>query len=490
MIKRLYFVSLLLLLSIFAHATAPVGYYNSTSLDGKNGLVLRSAFQTIISNGQSVPSYSGLWTAYGTTDLNSSGYIWDMYSNCVFNLGSDQDGGQSTNDECAYYNREHTTPKSWFGSASPMYSDLFNVYPTDKIVNAARGNLPYGEVGSATYTSGNGSLVGASGFAGYSGEVFEPIDEYKGDFARTCFYMATIYSNVIGSWVTNYSSETEVEVVYDGNNGLTPYAINLFLKWSREDPVSDKERNRNDAVYNIQNNRNPFIDFPQLEEYIWGNKTSVAFSTTSSTATEPTVNNPISTNITVNSATVGGSIASSGSETITESGIYYSTTSGFANGTGTKVVSNTTSGSPFTVNLIGLNASTTYYFKAYAKSSAGTGYSSQASFSTLAMNASTPKIFSGNPINHGSTLLFGQSDVSITKELTVKTSELSGDLEVSITGTAFGISTSSISKAQAESGFKLTVTFQPATTGNFSGTLSITGGGLNPGYQIQLSGSR
>ncbi len=106
------------------------------------------------------------------------------------------------------------------------------------------------------------------------------------------------------------------------------------------------------------------------------------------------------------------------------------------------------------------------------------------------MNASTPKIFSGNPINHGSTLSFGQSDVSITKELTVKTSELSGDLEVSITGTAFGISTSSISKTQAESGFKLTVTFQPATTGNFSGTLSITGGGLNPGYQIQISGSR
>ncbi|HRU64159.1 MAG TPA: endonuclease, partial [Paludibacteraceae bacterium] len=222
-----------LFFSLIIWAVPPAGYYTSSTLDGKNTNNLRIAFQAIITNGHSVTSYDGLWNAYKTTDINpSTGKIWDIYSNnCNFTWGNDQCGNYSK--ECDCYNREHTTPQSWFNGASPMYSDLFNVYPTDGYVNNKRSNYPYGEVGSATYTSGNGSKLGTSNFSGYNGTVFEPIDEYKGDLARTYFYMATRYADQCGTWTNGNGS-----VVYTSTLGLTFYAINLFLKWSREDPVS------------------------------------------------------------------------------------------------------------------------------------------------------------------------------------------------------------------------------------------------------------
>ena len=257
-----------LTLSIYVFAQIPNGYYNSA--DGKNTSVLRTSLQTIIANGHSVVTYDGLWIAYNTTDVNSSGKIWDMYSNCTFTPGSSHCGNYTL--ECDCVNREHTSPQSWFNSESPMVSDIFNVYPTDGKVNGERNNYPYGEVGTATYTSKNGSKLGASGFADYTGIVFEPIDEYKGDFARTYFYMATRYAGLCESWIAG------ANIVYStANLGLTTYAKNLFLKWSRQDPVSAKEILRNNAAYAIQNNRNPFIDNPGLEEYIWGNKTTESF---------------------------------------------------------------------------------------------------------------------------------------------------------------------------------------------------------------------
>jgi len=260
---------LFLFVSLVSLGVQPTGYY--TTADGKNVAALRTALQAIITNGHSVTSYSGLWTAYATTDENSSGKIWDIYSNCTFNYSSQQCGSYSA--ECDCYNREHTSPQSWFNSASPMVSDLFNVYPTDGKVNGERSNYVYGEVASPTYTSANGSKLGPCSFAGYTGVVFEPVNEYKGDLARTYFYMATRYAGLCESWSSG------AEVVYSTSNlGFTPYAMNLFLKWSREDPVSAKEIARNEAVYGIQNNRNPFIDYPGLEEYIWGNKTNTTFS--------------------------------------------------------------------------------------------------------------------------------------------------------------------------------------------------------------------
>lgn len=258
---RKLFTSFLLFVAVYTFSAIPSGYY--TAAVGKSDAALRTALQTIISNGHSVTSYAGLWTAYGTTDLNSSGKIWDIYSNCTFTYSTNQCGNYSK--ECDCYNREHTTPQSWFNSASPMVSDLFNVYPTDGKVNGERSNYPYGEVGSASYTSGNGSKLGSSSMSEYSGTVFEPIDEFKGDLARTYMYMATRYAGQCESW------GSEGTAVYSSSNlGFTPYSVALFLKWSRQDPVSAKEIARNDASQAVQKNRNPFIDHPELAEYIWG----------------------------------------------------------------------------------------------------------------------------------------------------------------------------------------------------------------------------
>ncbi|VBB47953.1 Extracellular ribonuclease (fragment) [uncultured Paludibacter sp.] len=488
----MYKKSLTLLVSLFIQitflfASAPAGYYTSSTLDGKNTSALRTALQTIITNGHSILSYdTELYPAYSSTDINpSTGKIWDMYSNCSFTYPDDENHS-SYSSECDNYNREHTTPQSWFGGSIPMYSDLFNVYPTDSYVNNRRSNYPYGEVGSATYTSGNGSKLGTSNFSGYSGIVFEPVDEYKGDFARTYFYMATRYADICSGWASNTA---EAAVVYGNNLGFTQYAIDLFLKWSRQDPVSQKEIDRNDAVYGKQNNRNPFIDFPGLEEYIWGNKTTEAFYVSGgTTVTAPTVTSPTSTDITPSSATLGGNITSVGNGTITESGIYYSATDGFADGTGTKVTGSATTTGAFTVSVNGLSASTPYYYKAFATNSAGTGYTSQASFITSANNG--PTIVSGDVRNSGATLTYGTASGSATKSLYIKTERITGDLTVTVSGTGFSTSVTTIPMANAQAGYYLFVYFNPTTAGTYTGTLTISGGGLVSDYQVNLSGSK
>jgi len=257
---------LFLSLSIYVFAVIPTGYYNSAN--GKSDALLKSAIQTVITTGHAVTTYGGLWTAYATTDINpATGKIWDMYSNCSFTLSVDQNKG-TTGSECTNYNREHSVPNSWWGGIQsvPQYCDIIHLVPTDSYVNAQRGNNPYGEVSTPTYTSGNGSKLGQSGIGEYSGIVFEPIDEYKGDFARIYFYIATRYANECGTWTSGQGTS----VFGTPTLGLSNYAINLFLKWSRQDPVSAKEITRNDALYNVQHNRNPYVDYPELAEYIWG----------------------------------------------------------------------------------------------------------------------------------------------------------------------------------------------------------------------------
>ena len=244
----------------FLWASAPDGYYQSAY--GKSGFTLKSELSSIITKNHSVVSYDGLWEAFKSTDARSNGKVWDMYSNCEFTFGDDKCGNYSN--ECDCYNREHSFPKSWFNDASPMYSDLFHLYPTDGKVNGMRSNYPFGEVSNPTYTSKNGSKLGNNSTSGYSGKVFEPVDEYKGDFARSYFYMVTRYENQVGNWKS--------DMLESGNKtrAFKQWAVDLLLKWHRQDPVSDKEIKRNDAVYAKQHNRNPFIDYPELVEKIWG----------------------------------------------------------------------------------------------------------------------------------------------------------------------------------------------------------------------------
>lgn len=268
------FLLAFLLSTTWLTAQIPNGYYNSAT--GLSGAPLKTALYNIIKN-HTVVSYTGLWTAFQTTDDKINGKVWDMYSDIPngtppyeYTFGSDQCGNYTGEGDC--YNREHSFPKSWFNDASPMYSDLFHIVPTDGYVNSKRSNYPYGEVNSPTWTSLNGSRLGPCASAGYSGLVFEPRDEYKGDFARNYFYMATRYENVIASWQSN----TGADEVLNGTSYpcYDAWFLDVLLAWNAADPVSQKEIDRNNAVYySFQNNRNPYIDHPEYVSEVWGGTT-------------------------------------------------------------------------------------------------------------------------------------------------------------------------------------------------------------------------
>ncbi|MFO8023195.1 MAG: endonuclease [Perlabentimonas sp.] len=265
MIKKILVFTLLLAISTCVLSQPPDNYYSNT--DGKYEEELLQELHNIIKN-HTVISYAEIWSAITETDATSTGYVWDMYSNCTFTFGDDQDSGTGGGSECEFYNREHSFPKSWFDDGSPMYTDLFHVYPTDKKVNNVRANYPFGEVGTASYTSNNGSKLGTSSYSGYSGTVFEPIDEYKGDFARTYFYMATRYYDIIQNWNSDMLNGTQFPV-------YTEWAVSMLLEWHENDPVSQKEIDRNNAIYNnYQYNRNPYIDHPEFAQRVWGEETT------------------------------------------------------------------------------------------------------------------------------------------------------------------------------------------------------------------------
>ena len=273
----------------FAQGPNDSGTYYQAA-DGKKGAELKTALCGIIYN-RTERSYGDLWTDFQTTDKRADGKVWDMYSNATnFEFGTHQDKGSGGSSEGQFYNREHSWPNSWFGGKiQPMYTDLHHMYPTDKLVNNKRGNNPFGETNGESYKSQNNfSKLGACTYPGYTGTVFEPNDEYKGDFARTYFYMVTCYEEKIPDWYTNYgvnnstdqNTKNAVMATLDGSKypGLTSWQLEMLLKWAANDPVSEKETNRNKAVYGIQANRNPFIDYPGLEQYVWGDLKEQAFS--------------------------------------------------------------------------------------------------------------------------------------------------------------------------------------------------------------------
>jgi len=263
---------LLLLLSVVAFAQIPSNYYiNATG----TGYTLKTQLYTKISPHTTISYSPGLWNLYPSSDVKPNGKVWDIYSDCNFTFGTvasggNQDNGTGGTSECQLFNREHTFPKSWFNDGLPMISDAFHVMPTDKKVNGLRGNMSYGIVGTATYTSSNGCKIGNnSAIGGPALTVFEPADEYKGDIARNYFYMATCYQNVISGWENN---NTNGASFLDGTSTKVyeQWALDMLYTWHVNDPVSTKEINRNNAIYNVQGNRNPFIDHPEYVAIIWG----------------------------------------------------------------------------------------------------------------------------------------------------------------------------------------------------------------------------
>lgn len=306
---RKIFTYILLAFAAIAAAQPQANYYTSSSLDGKNGRELELALKAIVYPHTRL-SYDDLWNYFPTTDSGpadsipagqtKTDLVYDMYAwmkqfpKFYSDNNHEQTGG---------FNREHAVPNSWWGGKAgnaDAYSDLHHLVPSDGAANSAKSNHPLGEYKAGmtlswpketkTNTSGYTYVV-ADNTADHSGSwshvwktasntfAFEPADEFKGDFARMYLYVVCAYEGDL-TWQT-----TDNTMFSNGTNNYTviaDWAKALLLKWHRQDPVSDKERNRNNAVQSIQGNRNPFIDYPILAEYIWGDsiaKTSFSMET-------------------------------------------------------------------------------------------------------------------------------------------------------------------------------------------------------------------
>ena len=261
--KRTVLLFISLSFVLLAAAQAPSNYYNSAN--GLTGNQLKMALHNII-KGHTTISYSQIWNAFWSTDNKGDGIVWDMYSDVpggtpayVYHLGEDQCGNYHGEGDC--YNREHSWPQSWFNSQTTPRTDLHHIFATDGQVNHDRASYPFGEVRTPSSTFTNGSKLGPSKTPGYTGTVFEPIDEYKGDFARAIMYMSVRYYTEDGSWgSSDMTTKSEIK----------PWAIQLLMRWNEQDPVSQKEIGRNNVIYtDYQHNRNPFVDHPEYARMIW-----------------------------------------------------------------------------------------------------------------------------------------------------------------------------------------------------------------------------
>ncbi len=340
---------------ISAFAQIPTGYYDGTT--GLSGAALKTKLKQIITNGHIDNGYGGLWSGYQTTDRDNiaiAGFendntILDIYSEnpngtdpYTYNYPSGQCGSYNSEGDC--YNREHIVPQSLFNSNTPMVSDIHFIRPTDGKVNGMRSNYPFGKVGSASYTSLNGSKLGNSVSPGYSGVVFEPVDAFKGDVARMILYFVTRYESQLSGFATGN--------MLGGSAfpGLQTWELNQLLAWHAADPVSATEIARNNASYIYQGNRNPYIDHPEYVGEVWGTPTADTQAPTA--PTNLATNNPTSNTISLSWTASTDNIGVAGYD-IYKDGAFYTTVTGT------------------TATVSGLNPSTTYNFYVIAKDAVG-----------------------------------------------------------------------------------------------------------------------
>ncbi|MBB4805478.1 endonuclease I [Chryseobacterium defluvii] len=284
----------IILFSAYASAQIPAGYYDGTS--GLTGYALKSKVHDIISTKSINWHYGDLPDYYNQTDLekyydhnaSNTTILLDIYSEIPAGpdayeyTASNLTGTASA--EGMGWNREHMIPQSTFSTNSdisnyPMFSDLNFIIPADARINQLRNNFPYGIGGTTTfYNFTNGSKIGNAVIPGYpyTGRVYEPIDEFKGDVARTLLYFAVRYEGKLNSFNYALSSSSTVTPANDlcpldgtEERAFDTAYINMLKQWNTLDPVSQREIDRNNAVYTIQKNRNPFIDHPEWVDLIW-----------------------------------------------------------------------------------------------------------------------------------------------------------------------------------------------------------------------------
>ncbi|KIC62234.1 endonuclease [Chryseobacterium taiwanense] len=367
---RILFSLLFSFAFVNAFAQIPTGYYNGTT--GLTGAALKSKLNQIITNGHIDHGYGGLWTGYQTTDRDyyyeNDGTILDIYSENPngtdpynFTYSTNQCGSYNVEGNC--YNREHIVPQSLFNEALPMRSDIHFIRATDGKVNGMRSNYPYGKVGSASFTSLNGSKLGTSISPGYSGIVFEPIDAFKGDVARMILYFVTRYETQLSGFSTGN--------MLGGSAfpGLQTWELNQLLAWNTLDPVSPAEIGRNNASYTYQGNRNPYIDHPEYVDQIWG--TPVIDTQAPTAPSNLTANNPTSNSISLSWTASTDNIGVTGYDIYFSNGTFYATVTGT------------------TATVQGLAPSTSYTFYVIAKDAAGN--------SSTQSNTATETTLAGQP---------------------------------------------------------------------------------------------
>ena len=265
--KKTYLISTLVMTALTVMAEAPAGYYDS--LYGLTGVALKQAVARLSADHKVISYGDKTWEAFETTDVReiAGKEIWfDMYSNVMEYVANGHNG----------LNIEHSVANSWWGGKSgsiEAYSDLYLLNPSNSDANNRKSNWPIGEVAYATWTNGLSDLgTPVSGQGGGSTTVFEPADEYKGDFARTFFYVFTTYADI--PW------QESPAYMYDSADPLTlrPWAYRMLLEWAEADPVDSREAERNERIAAMQGNRNPYIDMPLLASYVWGENAGTPFS--------------------------------------------------------------------------------------------------------------------------------------------------------------------------------------------------------------------
>lgn len=263
--------TLILFISLCPSLLAQEQYYRKA--EGLQGLQLKEALHDLIQP-TFVLSYGGgvgkTWSGFWLTDQMEDMQVRDRYSNIVRYLNPDMSAVSNMN-------IEHIWANSWWGHIkNNAYCDLFNLYPADATANGRKSNNPIGIVdGTVAYSNGVTKVGKSSSYRADSLiTVWEPADQWKGDFARTYFYMATCYSHMTSLWTT-----TEGLLTVDPSSPLLmrPWVYNLMLEWAEADPLDEIEQQRCDAIYEIQGNRNPFVDYPELCYYIWGDKADEQF---------------------------------------------------------------------------------------------------------------------------------------------------------------------------------------------------------------------
>ncbi|MFM2292155.1 MAG: hypothetical protein RIS29_1968 [Bacteroidota bacterium] len=264
-LRKFAILSFFVLYCFVLSAAVPAGYYYFVK--NKKKVALKTALHDNCKPLREFDYGGGAgftWEGFYSSDRNTDNSVIDMYSDSVrhFNGFAAVSG----------MHIEHSFPKSWWGGHNNgAYKDLFHLYPADGVTNSTKNDLPLGEVsGTPTFFNGK-TKIGKNGFgSAYTGNCFEPADEFKGDFARSYFYIATVYEELAPLMQSPMTYTTAYPF-------WQPWAIDLLLKWNAQDPVSDKERKRIEAVYGLQGNRNPFIDYPDLANYIWGSDSTKVY---------------------------------------------------------------------------------------------------------------------------------------------------------------------------------------------------------------------